>query len=275
MIGAVVVSPAFAEDRTVFVGATHGIYCSRDAGAGWEFVRLVDPKFGPEIRVSSGYPAAEAPAWKEHIAAQREKAFAIKLAVSPAFGEDGTVFAGTAYGLRRSRDGGRTWQRLAGDGFDEQAYIEAIAVSPSYGTDATLAVSVRGRGHFRSDDGGESFVEIGSDLTGDNVLLAQYVGMIPKFPSLVFSPEYATDQTLFGFSGTEIFRSVDAGISWDTMPAPIVATSTRIFAGVRHGFAYYRVASRTKRVAPILLVLLFLGAGFARLTRSMRRGTDR
>ena len=86
--------------------------------------------------------------------------------------------------------------RIPRDQNDDDAYIESVAISPDFANDRTLIVSARGRGHFRSTDGGASFTEIASGLTRDQHLLANYVGVVPKFPSIVFSPTYALDRTL-------------------------------------------------------------------------------
>jgi len=275
MIGAVVVSPSFADDQTIFIGETRGIHCSRDAGRSWEFSRLIEPALNFEMPVSPAYPEEATTAWKESILSQREKAFTIKIAISPAYATDKTVFAGTADGLRRSLDGGRSWQRLAGGGFDEHAYIEAVAVSPEFEQDETLVVSVRGRGHYRSRDGGDSFSEIGADLATNNVLLAHYVGMTPKFPSIVFSPAFASDRTLYGFSDTGLFRSVDGGTSWKALPTPVATTGTRIYAWARYAVRYYHIRPRAKKLVTLLCVIAILGAGTAYVVRRKRRTTTR
>jgi photosystem II stability/assembly factor-like uncharacterized protein len=275
MIGAVVISPSFAVDRTVFVGDTLGIHCSRDAGRSWEFSRLIEAALDFEMPLSPAHPVEAAAAWKEHVLSQREKAYAIKVAISPAYATDQTAFAGTADGLRRSLDGGRSWHRLSGGGLDQHAYIEAVAVSPGFAQDATLVVSVRGRGHFRSHNGGESFSEIATDLTENSVQLSHHVGMIPKFPSIVFSPAFASDQTLYGFSGSDLFRSDDGGTSWRIVPAPFVATSTHIYAWLRYLFDHYHIRSRGKKLVVLSGVIAMLGAGTAYYVRRKQRISKR
>ncbi|NIV35567.1 MAG: hypothetical protein GWN58_40785, partial [Anaerolineae bacterium] len=66
------------------VGVDSGIFRSTNGGRAW---REVD--FSPDL------------------------APVLSLALSPAYAEDGILFAGTeSHGLYRSQDGGRTWTRL-------------------------------------------------------------------------------------------------------------------------------------------------------------------
>lgn len=82
VIAALVVSPNFTEDGTLFAGALEdGTYCSTDRGvywAGWNFGLL-------DLNV-------------------------ICLAISPHFAQDETLYAGTETGVFRSTNGGRAWR---------------------------------------------------------------------------------------------------------------------------------------------------------------------
>ena len=68
-----------------------------------------------------------------------------RLAISPNYKLDQTVFAGTAAGLFVTRDGGRSWSKLAGTTDISDSYVDAVAISPDYQSDRTLIVSVRGK----------------------------------------------------------------------------------------------------------------------------------
>lgn len=275
MIGSIAVTPSFARDATVFVGDTRGIHVSRDAGESWTFHRLNGSALYFEMPVSPAYPKEASAAWKDHVLSQREKAYAVKIAVSPAYARDATLFAGTADGLRRSRDGGRSWHRLAGFGFDEHAYIETVAVSPDFEHDDTLMVSVRGRGLFRSRDGGDSFSEIGAALKEGNKIPAHYVGMVPKFPSLVFSPDYASDGTVFGFSGTDLLQSQDEGDTWKTMPTPSVGVVARVRVWQRYWLERLHGVSRKQVFLGGVVVLLVATGGLFRMKKRISRRIQR
>src|SRR5579875_2580268 len=118
-----------AEPRTVFAGADDGIYKSRDGGRNWH-------KLAAEI-------AAECP----NVRIPRVTA----LAVDPT--DSRTVWAGIEVdGVRRSRDGGDSWTRIAG-GLDDPD-IHDIAVSVNGGS--TVLTSTP-REIFASTDSGETW----------------------------------------------------------------------------------------------------------------------
>ena len=132
-ISSLVLSPDFERDRTLFAGQAGALHRSTDAGRTWELG-------GRGHRLSPRRTeAASRCAWRQELAEQRA---AVQLAVSPSFGRDGIVFAGTARGLFRSDDRGLRWQRVL------PGIVEAVAVSPDFERDGTLLVSVRGRGLF-------------------------------------------------------------------------------------------------------------------------------
>ncbi len=79
------VSPAFAEDQTLFAGVQSGLMRSSNGGRSWH-----------EIELPRGYTAV------------------LSLALSPRFAEDGLIYAGTEdQGLLRSRDHGHSWESVA------------------------------------------------------------------------------------------------------------------------------------------------------------------
>jgi photosystem II stability/assembly factor-like uncharacterized protein len=227
MIGSIAISPYFAEDNTIFVGDTYGVHVSRDAGENWDFSPLVADSLHIDMPVSPAYPRERVEAWKAHQLLQQSKDYAVKLAFSNGFSFDGTAFAGTPNGLFRTQNHGQSWQNLSNHVLEDNVYIETIAVSPNFVQDQTFIISVRGRGHFRSSDGGKSFSEIGIELIKSQKLLGQYVGMIPKFPAIVYSPTYTVDKTIYGFSGPEIFKSVDNGDTWRPLSKPSINWQTR------------------------------------------------
>ena len=85
--------------------------------------------------------------------------------------------------------------------------VAALALSPDYANDRTVFAGLRGRGIYRSIDGGETWQPSG---LSDQVIV-----------DLAISPHYATDQTLFAAAGLSpagfnIFRSTDGGATWQT-----------------------------------------------------------
>ena len=88
-------------------------------------------------------------------------------------------------------------------------------MSPDYGQDQTFIVSARGLGLIRTTDGGKTFVEIGKDLNQQG---HPWRGMVMSTSTpILFSPNYATDKTLYGFgtNDTEVYKSTDSGNTWE------------------------------------------------------------
>ncbi|MGD1857498.1 MAG: YCF48-related protein [Leptolyngbyaceae cyanobacterium] len=184
-----VVSPNYAEDKTVFITGAAGVYKSTDVGWSWQTVTTPD---------------------------QIENRLKLKLAISPNYGEDQTLWLGTTSGLLQTQDGGDTWTEVTTYG--DSPYIEAVAVSPNYREDQTLLVSVRGQGLFKSTDGGRTATAVGDPTIPLAIVNNFEYGAMP----LVFSPNYAEDKTVFGFGSVtgEIFKSVDGAQTWQTLPLP-------------------------------------------------------
>ncbi len=183
------ISPNFAEDNTLYVTTLVGVHKSVDGGATWtplvNNISLGDKKI----------------AWRN-------------LAISPDYKTDQTVIAGTNYGVYKSTDAGKSWTHLANN--DQEQYMtDAVAMSPDYAKDQTFIVSARGLGLIRTTDGGKTFVEIGKDLNQQG---HPWRGMVMSTSTpILFSPNYATDKTLYGFgtNDTEVYKSTDSGNTWE------------------------------------------------------------
>ncbi|MEM6253589.1 MAG: glycosyl hydrolase [Cyanobacteria bacterium P01_D01_bin.156] len=186
-----VVSPNYAQDKTVFMTGAEGVYKTTDAGQSWQAMTS-----------------------KEQIQ-DRSK---LKLAVSPNYGQDQTLWLGTSDGLFETQDGGETWNLVSSNVYGAIPYIEAVAISPSYANDQTLFVSVRGKGLIKSTDSGRTFAAVGNATPPLSIVNNFEYGSMP----LVISPNYAKDQTLFGIGAVtgDIFKSTDGGENWATITLP-------------------------------------------------------
>jgi hypothetical protein len=105
-----------------------------------------------------------------------------RLAISPAFAQDGTVFCGgrrsssvvggttAGFVLFRSSDRGHSWTQLAATGLPFSALddLHQLLVSPTYMTDHTVVVQTLAYGTFVSADSGATFVPL---LPADGPLL--------------------------------------------------------------------------------------------------------
>ena len=241
-------SPTFADDETVLLGFRRaGIWLSDDAGASWNRDWVGPTNYVTDMKISPDYSQDRtafaafrgagihvtrdgAATWQpsndgfEFLADHTEwnspnhlvdppLSGAITdavLAVSPQYVQDRTVFAGSAAGLFRSIDGGRSWQELPVISALENTSVVGLAVSPEYATDRTVIVSVRGRGLYRSTDGGGSFLVQGGDR--------QIGSLEPRF--IAFSPSYASDGVLYAASDWSLWISKDKGDTWSRVERP-------------------------------------------------------
>jgi hypothetical protein len=191
------VSPDYAEDRVLYAGTVARAYRSADGGTTW----------------SPTGPRMESPPTE-----QREEEPGALVAISPAYGEDGTVFAGTDTGLFVTRDEGRRWTEITGGPLTASSDIEAVAISPDYRHDLTVLVSTREKGLLRSTDGGRSFRPVGTELLQANLLVADFSN--PTSAPIQFSPGFASDRTIFAYAQTKVVRSTDGGDSWEVLDLP-------------------------------------------------------
>jgi len=128
-------SPDFATDQTLFVGALDGnLHRSDDGGLTWQ-------------TLGGGLPPGTV--WVK------------ALAISPQFARDDMLFAGLDQGICKSTDRGRSWQAV-NTGLPYRpdgglAEVLALAISPDYATDQTLFAALFEHGVYKSTDGGSSW----------------------------------------------------------------------------------------------------------------------
>jgi photosystem II stability/assembly factor-like uncharacterized protein len=152
-------SPDFANDETIFVGAESGIFRSTNGGRAW---REVD------------FPTELAPV--------------LSLAVSPDYANEddgGVLFAGTeSHGLFSSHDQGRTWTRLGETSLDEA--VNCISLSPEFPAKADMLAALS-TSLLVSRDGGQSWADWKAGQTFEQGLtcVAAPQGLDPGAPLLV------------------------------------------------------------------------------------------
>ena len=230
-----IISPDFSSDKTLYAGGTGVVYKTVDGGYTWQ-------------PTSNGISV---------------KGGVIKLAISPNYQVDKTVFAGNEQGLFKTKDRGKSWVKLAGNSYGGDGKIEAIAISPNYQRDQTVIVTVRGRGLFKTVNGGKTFTRIGDELINNNHLFSNMDGFLPETVPIKFSPSYSIDKIIYGVSGTEMFKSTDGGNTWETLTIPT------------HNFMYLlylRWTASPKRkfmVALIAALFSYLSLGYLGLEKKI------
>lgn len=209
--GEVLFSPNFAQDGTAFTTfggykVTYGVWKTADWGQTWFHSSEGLPTGGS----LSGY----------------------RLAISPQFAQDHTVFAFSEYGFVKSIDGGASWQLLE----NLPGYLPInIAVSPNYLYDQTLLVGDQDEGLFLSRDGGVSWHRLDSFPTAPYFTgirqVASYVPWPPIPPAeppgpyriyLPFVSQQRTSQLELWAVGyypwpdpSRLYRSYDFGAIWE------------------------------------------------------------
>lgn len=197
-ISALAAARSLAPDIVLFAGTTAGLQRSHDGGETWEPV-------GPFTNLVTSVAASPEPA------------------------SDHRIFVGTSQGLFLSSDGGDTWARSLDRRFGRESFIEAMVLSPAFATDGIILVSVRGRGLFRSVDGGASFAAAGEQLFADGYVIGNFYQETSE--PIVFSPGFSQDQTVFGIAETKLFRSVDGGNRWEAIVLPLTTHPAEVPVG--------------------------------------------
>jgi photosystem II stability/assembly factor-like uncharacterized protein len=223
LLTALAVSPAFAQDHTLFVaGLESGISVSTDAGHTWaERTHGLDDPAIVGLAVSGAY-AQDRTVYAVSAAGMHvSRDAALTWALAPdspaavrALAMDRVAILAAAAGGRlfASEDAARTWRALSA-GFNG-AEISSLALSPNYARDRTIFVVTTRPGTdwsgetvlWRSVDGGERWVRWLVERAGGDNLVA-----------VVVSPDYANDELVFvGIGGRVVkplkhARQVSAG----------------------------------------------------------------
>ncbi len=181
-----ILSPNFAQDQTIFATFSvdvnqqpvPALYQSTDGGGTWSKILAGKQDF---------------------------------VALSTNYANDQTVIAVSGTGAKISTDGGQSWQTQPLPVSATQT--AQIVFSPTYASDKTILLASAAAdtasttlGTFVSTDGGATWKRTGpATQRGAN------------FPALVFSPNYATDKTIYASSldlGKGPATSTDLGATW-------------------------------------------------------------
>ncbi|HEY8475823.1 MAG TPA: YCF48-related protein [Chloroflexota bacterium] len=216
-IQAIVFSPGFAHDRTVFATSQEaGLLRSTDGGETW---RVLSPRQRTGrltcLAVSPGLTEdGTLLVGTEDVGVARstdggrtwspsnfglQDLTVLALAVAPTFITEELVLLAGVEGLYRSTNGGRAWRSVPDlDG----VAVQAIAFSPHFARDRTVFVGTEGDGVWRSTDGGARWEPLGLQGLTINALAAT-----PRGPDGV--------QVLAGVAEGGLYRTRDRDGTWD------------------------------------------------------------
>jgi photosystem II stability/assembly factor-like uncharacterized protein len=250
LVAAVALDPQ--DPRIVLAaGAPPRIIRSTDAGRAWRpnGARLATTPVALAISGDNAYAATArgvytssdgGRSWREPVTPPKSNVQA--LAVAP---DDPTVVYAAAggsdtRGLYESTDAGRTWGLLT-DGL-EDTDVSAVALDPERRT--TIYIGTTGEGVFTSTDGGASWQPAGSGLPRIRIRGTTVTGKATSWTETVGITALAIDpanpKTLYAAtSGRGVFRTRDAGRSWQPFNTGLAVLDVRSLAVDATGRALY------------------------------------
>ncbi len=221
-INSLALSPYFATDRTVYIASpSAAVYRSVDAGATWELLNSgLEGRTVNDISLSADglFAATDAGVFLLNGASWQPvspgkvtggASTIHTVAVSPSYGDDRTVYAGThGNGVIFSHDGGATWNS-ANNGLDNLD-VQAIAFTPAFSANRTIFAATTGGGIFRSTSAGAQWFSFNNGLVTHDI------------SALAVSPSYSSDsQALAGTNGSGVARLVIAQPEISLSPASL------------------------------------------------------
>ena len=221
-VTAVALSSSVGTDGTLFAAIPGGIGRSRNRGEQWDFVALPLP-----IQIISAF------------------------AISPDFGRDRVIFAGTTDdGVLRSEDGGITWQAWNFGLLDHN--VLSLAISPSFARDCTIMAGTSS-GLFCSTNSGKSWQAIEFDCG-----FAEITGLVNNSDSSYLA---IADES-------SCYRSIDFGETWTSINAPskfiqtitsdsdfiVITTDEAIFRSKDLGESWQKIAPNHDSITSATLI---------------------
>ena len=235
-ISAIAISPNFTEDKTLFIGTEKGsILKSIDGGISFAHINSIISEITSLNLVAQDqgnydllavtkyegvfYSDDSGHSWQKYSkgltvnsqARELNRPYFSELKISPAFAKDQTIFLAGYNGLFKSTNGGHKWKELK---TLSAKTIVGLDVSPDYTNDSTVAIGTYIWGAYLSNNQGASWKPVNKGLE-EFERIKQFTGISRVF-EMVFSPNYASDNTILTTTWYGLFKSTNRGKQWDS-----------------------------------------------------------
>ncbi len=213
------ISSQYPEDPTVYCGCYEGLYCSNDKGEHWFETVLNPTRIGRKVAASPNYKndgTVFMSGYGNPIIATRDKGESwetlsrgvkmmspYSLVTSPTYAKDKLVLLGTGSGIRRSVNGGKSWQIIPLKPVSPSHNIGSyetrqLAFSEDFAND-NMCFAVTAAGFYTSSDAGKTWKghEVAPDWTW----------------RISIVPNWTKNKTAF-MGGYNVWRTTDGGNYW-------------------------------------------------------------
>ncbi|PZD73413.1 Xyloglucanase Xgh74A [Acaryochloris thomasi RCC1774] len=187
-------SPDFSVDSKIYLSTTgKGAFCFIKDEENWE-------------ECSNGLT-------KDKQAEKYKEPHFTKLAISPSFSKDRTIFLEGFNGLFKSENAGESWSEV--DTLSPEIIV-GLDVSPNYKNDSTAAVSTYLGGAYLTNNSGMDWSPINNGILSFARLFEK--DQIERIFSIKFSPNYIKDRTIFSSSWWDFLRFKSSNKIWVRVP---------------------------------------------------------